>query len=132
MARNENTSRQEDGAGLISTEESRDGAAALMAVASNIDALLAAPSRTGQDDYFERRASVVAALIAAAGPMPDRATGAMQALAEIVVGEIQDACEYDLKIWRPSSMKTPGTIQADRQAFYDLKAAWQHGEPIPA
>ncbi|MBI4995572.1 MAG: hypothetical protein HZC22_01455 [Rhodocyclales bacterium] len=94
------------------------GATACMAVAAKLEAMLQ-PNDTKQttQEYFDRKDSAIAMLVAAAGPLPPRAAGALMALAEIIVGEIQDCGSYDFTVWRPEAMMSADERRSGRTEF---------------
>lgn len=72
--------------------------------------------------------AALAALLAAAGPMPEQAEGAYRALAEILCFNAQGIGDADLDHWQPEVLLTPEEVAARRAEFRALEAA---GWPLP-
>lgn len=95
---------------------SNAGALAITEVMRRLPQALAGDHTESAADYFAKRESAIFAILAAAGPMSPRATGALQALAEFVVGGEQDGCTYDLEQWTPEAAMS----EAERSALRAL------------
>lgn len=104
------------------SRESLEGAAAIMVVAGQLREMLDGDSEQRCDEYFARKDAAIAAMLAAAGPLPDRAAGALQAVIEILVGQIQNDCEYDLKEFEPEAGMTEDRRREFRQWYFDAEA----------
>lgn len=68
------------------------------------------------EQYYANRDSAAAAIIEAAGPVTDRAAGALALLAEFMV-DLQDAGENIADTWQPETLMTPDQREAARQEF---------------
>lgn len=91
--------------------EYRDGALACRAVLQMMPSI-AWGEEQSDDVYFAKQH---AAILSSAGPLSERAAGAMAALAEIIVCSEQDKSYIDLASkWKPWAAMTPEEQQARR------------------
>ena len=106
--------------------ERRAGATAIMAVAATLEQRLKGDHTQPCSEYFAAYDDAVAAMMAAAGPLPDRAAGALQAVIEIIVGGIQNCGDYDLTVFKPEATMTADEASARRQVLYEMEAQGLH------
>ena len=71
-------------------------------------------------EYFAKREAGIAALAEAIGPLPPHAAGAFAAIAEFVAGGEQDACTYNLEVWRPEAAMSTEERAKAREAVFAL------------
>lgn len=94
--------------------EYRDGALACRAVLRMMPSIDWGVEQT-DDEYFAKQQAAVSAILSSAGPLSDRAAGAMAVLAEIIVCSEQDKSYIDLASkWKPWAAMTPEEQQALR------------------
>ena len=100
----------------------QSGACAIMDVATTLELRLAGDHTQSCTEYFAAYDAAVAAMMAAAGPLPERAAGALQAAIEIIVGGIQNCGDLDLEVFRPEATMTAEEAGARRQVIYGMEA----------
>ena len=99
-------------------EEYRAGAIACQETLISLRPLLAGDSSQTTAQYFEKRDAALAAILAAAGPMPARAAGAMACFAEMVISGEQDGGFYGIgDIETCEAAMTEADRAQARQAF---------------
>lgn len=95
--------------------EYRDGALACRAALSMLPSIDWNWGEQTDDEYFAKRHAAIAAILSSAGPLSERAAGAMAALAEVTVCSEQDKTHIDLgSKWKPWAAMTPDEQQARR------------------
>lgn len=106
--------------------ERRAGAIAIMDVCRTLEKRLEGDHTQTCAEYFAAYDEAVAAMMAAAGPLPERAAGALQALVEILVGQVQNEGDYDFEVFKPEAAQTPEQALARRQVLYAMEAGGLH------
>ncbi len=92
----------------------RDGALACRAVLQMIPSISWGGEQT-DDEYFAKQHAAMAAILSSAGPLSERAAGAMAVLAEFIVCGEQDGSYIDLESkWKPWAAMTADEQQARR------------------
>ena len=94
---------------MTNDNEYKAGAMACQEVLLSLRPLLVGDSLQTTAQYFEKRDTALAAILAAAGPMPARAAGAMACFAEMIVSGEQDGGWYgigDIKICEAAMTET--------------------------
>lgn len=87
--------------------EYRDGATSCRAVLHMLPTIDWGEEQT-DSEYFAKQHAAVAAILSSAGPLSERAAGAMAVLAEIIVCSEQDKSYVDLASkWKPWAAMSP-------------------------
>lgn len=95
--------------------EYRDGALACRAVLSMLPSIDWTLGKQTDDEYFAKQHATMAAILSSAGPLSERAAGAMAVLAEFVICGEQDGGYVDLASkWNPWAAMTADEQQARR------------------
>lgn len=79
-------------------------------------------------EWFKRRDIAIEAVMAAAGPLPARAEGAMRILAELHVINEQSGGNYDVDDWDPETLMTAERLKETRDEYIECVEQWQAEE----
>ena len=94
--------------------EYRDGAIACRSVLQMMPTVDWGREQT-DDEYFAKQHAAIAAILSSAGPLSERAAGAMSVLADFIVCSEQDGSYIDLESkWKPWAAMTTDE-QQDRR-----------------
>lgn len=87
--------------------EYRDGAMACSAALKSLAETHWGPCDQSLDEYFKKQFAAMAAILSSAGPLSERASGAMAVLAEYMISSEQDGMYLDLGgSWKPWAAMT--------------------------
>lgn len=107
-----------DSTNQIHTSDYQRGALTMLEVAKLIPQIVVGNSEQTTAEYFAKQDAAIAALISAAGPMPEKAAGAMAALAAYVVfAEQEGGLPSIANGWTPPAAMTNKELEEHRVRF---------------